>query len=92
MESLHEEAVLEFQNHNISEIVTPVDPDALERLLKQSNYDDKKTEYLVKGFRSGLILGNKGPHLRKNKSKNILLTVGTKVSLWNKVMKEVQMG
>ena len=55
------EQVLEHHNFNISEIITPVNPDVLKTLLTQSNYEQSKIDYLVKGFREGFSLGYEGP-------------------------------
>ena len=84
--------ILEYTNSNISDIITPVNPDVLLDLLTVSNYDAIKTKYLVDGFRYGFSIGYRGPTNRQDVSKNIPLTIGTKATLWNKVMKEVQLG
>ena len=74
-------------------IVTPIDPDGFEELLKQTGYDDNKTKYIINGFKFGFSLeyegGLKGC---KRLSPNLKLRVGNKTKLWNKVMKEVQLG
>ena len=42
-------------------IVTPVNIDRYEMLLKESNFNPKKTQYLVSGFKRGFSLGYRGP-------------------------------
>ena len=37
-------------------VVTPVDVDKFESLLKQSAYDEAETRYLINGFRNGFSL------------------------------------
>ena len=81
-----------FENFDISSIVSPVDADRLERLLKLTNYDKNETDYLVNGFRNGFDLEYTGPEDRQDVSKNLPFTVGNKIILWNKLMKEVKAG
>ena len=83
----------QFKNFNLTDIATPVDADELEKLLRRTNYDNKETRFLIKGFRKGFSLGYKGPKNRKDTSQNIPFTrVGDKVDMWNKIMKEVKLG
>ena len=42
-------------------------------------------------FKNGFELGYTGPTIRKNKSRNIPITVGSSLEMWNKIMKEVQL-
>ena len=74
------------------DINTPINTDELERLLKLTKYNKEETEFLIDGFRHGFSLGYQGPQKRKDLSDNIPITVGSKVDLWNKVMKEVSLG
>ena len=64
----------------------------LENLLKQSNYCPDKMQYLVKGFTRGFSIGYKGDKFVRRKAPNLKLRVGNNITLWNKVMKEVQLG
>ena len=74
-------------------IITPVDPDALESLLKETKFDSEKTSYLVNGFRHGFSLNYQGPLKEcKRLAPNWKLRVGNKTELWNKVMTEVELG
>ena len=84
--------VLWFENYNDSDIVTPVNVTVLEKLLIQSKYCTQKTKYLIKGFTEGFQLEYEGPRDQTRKSKNLNLRVGSKTELWNKVMKEVELG
>ena len=72
--------------------MTPVDADKLHELLVQSDYNSKETEFLVKGFKNGFDLGFSG-NLEgvRQYSPNLTLHVGSQVSLWNKIMKEVKL-
>ena len=80
-------------NLDLKNLITPVKADVLEKLLKQSNCDLDKTNYLVDGFKEGFKL-----HLRGNLKEcqrlapNLKLRVGSKLELWNKVMAEVELG
>ena len=80
----------EWENFDLDGIITPVNVDELEKLLVQTNYDKKETEFLVNGFRYGFDIGYKGPMNKKEFSNNIPLRVGNKKILWNKLMKEVK--
>ena len=63
----------------------------LEQYLYETEYDADETEFLVKGFREGFDIGYEGPVDRKDTSENIPLKVGSKLELWQKMMKEVKM-
>ena len=82
--------VMDFENFDLKNIVTPVKVDIYEQLLKDSGYDEAKTKYLVKGFRKGFSLCYKGPKKIKKKCPNLKLTVGSLIELWNKIMTEVK--
>lgn len=84
--------VLWFENYDLESIVTPVNAHQLEKLLHESNYDTEKTRFLVNGFRHGFELGYRGPAERQTYCKNKTLKVGNPLTLWNKVMKEVELG
>ena len=89
---IKEEEVDYYENFNLQDIITPVDADKLDQLLKQSNYNVKKTQYLVNGFRYGFSLGYEGEINKKRFAPNLKLRVGSKLELWNKVMAEVKLG
>ena len=62
-------------------------------MLKQSNYDKGKTEFLIQGFTHGFRIGYNGSTNCRDMSKNLpLRDMGTRTDLWNKVMKEVSLG
>ena len=86
-----EEEILEYQNFNITDIVTPVKVRELESLLKKTGYDKEKTHFLVQGFSKGFDIGYRGPKNRQDEAKNLPLRVGSKTKLWNKVMSEVKL-
>ena len=88
--SASQEKVLEYENLNLKDIVTPVKVGVYEQLLKESGYDKDKTRYLVSGFKSGFSSGYQGPKKVSREANNLILRVGSKTELWNKVMSEVQ--
>ena len=82
--------ILDYQNLDLKNIVTPVKVKIYESLLKQAGYEEQKTRYLVEGFTKGFSLCYQGPKKIARKAANLKLTVGSKFELWNKVMVEVQ--
>ena len=79
-----------FENYDWQKIQTPINVEALEQLLKESGYDRGKTRYLTEGFKRGFSIGHHGESERTDMAENLPLNnLGTKVDLWNKVMKEV---
>ena len=88
-----QEEILYFTNYNLSEIVTPVKADRLRSLLEDVGYDMEKTQYLFNEFTEGFSLCYQGPlSTGKRLAPNLKLRVGSKVELWNKMMKEVELG
>ena len=81
------ETVLWHENYNLSEIVTPVHAETLETLLHHT-----QTKFLIDGFKNGFSIGYEGVENIQLESKNLRLTVGSEVELWNKVMSEVKAG
>ena len=74
----------------MKDIVTPVNVQALESLLVESNYCQQQKAYLVSGFRNGFSLGYQGNEDVKLESPNLKFRgIGNDTILWNKVMKEV---
>ena len=85
------EDVLQYSNYDLDNIFTPVDSNELDKLLKESQYDNNKRKELVQGFRRGFDLGYRGKTRNiKQTAKNLKFTIGNKKELWNKVMKEVK--
>ena len=60
--------------------------------MKKWDYDKHLTDKLIQGFKEGFDFGYRGPKIRQHTSNNIPLQLGTKTDLWNKVMKEVEVG
>ena len=62
--------------------------------MKQTGYDSSETDFLVQGFKKGFTIGYKGAGNRTDTSENIPITpgVGSKHEMWDKVMKEAEMG
>ena len=87
-----EREILYYENFNVTDLVTPVKVDVLETLLKQSNYDQTETEFLVSGFTEGFSLGYHGEPKVRITTPNLKFRIGSPTILWNKVMKEVKAG
>ena len=64
----------------------------MEKILRDTNYDADKTEFLVRGFSEGFTLGYEGPLDMKLQSPNLRFQdgVGSELEMWNKIMKEVE--
>ena len=86
----HPEEVLYFENFDLENVITPVDVDKYEKLLKLYNYNSRKTNKLVNGFKYGFSIGYEGNHNVRITAPNLQLHVGNPTVLWNKVMKEVK--
>ena len=82
--------ILDFENLDLKNIVTPVKVKKYEHLLREAGYDKDKTNYLVEGFSKGFSLGYNGPKKVTRKAPNLKLSVGSHTELWNKVMIEVK--
>ena len=79
-------------NFDLQNLVTPVKPDVLDRLLREADMDPQKTEFLVGGgFQNGFDLCYRGPQARQSKSHNLPFTVENSLVLCKKLMKEVQL-
>ena len=73
--------------------MTPVKWKVLDKLLKDTNYDEEKPKFLVDGFKCGFNLMYQGKLQNcKRTAPNLKLRIGNKVELWNKVMNEVALG
>ena len=83
--------ILYYENYDLTNVVTPVNPDKLKQMLIESNYDEQKTQFLTDGFRNSFSLGYQGKQKIRLKSSNLELRVGSEIELWNKVMKEVKL-
>ena len=62
-----------------------------EKLLRMSNYDPVKSRKLIDGFTNGFSIGYCGKRNVRQTAPNLKLFVGSKIELWNKVMKEVKL-
>ena len=82
---------MQAHNDDLEHLVTPLDINQFEKLLKESQYDSKKTKFLIDGFRNGFDLGYLGDETVKMTAQNLKFTIGDKIELWNKVMKEVEL-
>ena len=81
-----------FVNHNLTDIVTPINTKVLAALFADSKYDEKETKFIMDGFCNGFSIGYNGPMSRQDRSANIPFTVGDKLNMWEKLMKEVKLG
>ena len=83
--------VLFYKNFNLTTIETPINVERLSNMLVDSGYNKDKTAFLIDGFTHGFHLGYEGPLQRTDFSANLPFRgVGSKLELWNKVMKEVE--
>ena len=78
------------ENFDLDNIVTPVDVNKLVQALQEVNYEKTEIEYLKKGFTEGFDIGYKGSKMRQSKAKNLPLSVGSPIELWNNIIKEVK--
>ena len=81
-----------FSNFDLCNIVTPINWQILGKLLLDSGYPQEETKKVVHGFRFSFDLGYEGPQNRCSTAPNLPFTVGNKIILWNKLMKEVSLG
>ena len=72
-------------------VVTPVNPSKFKNLLVESGYPEREIDFLYNGFTQGFDIGYRGP-IRgiQCKAPNLKLRVGSKIVLWNKIIKEVR--
>ena len=75
---LQEEPPDYFINHNLDNIVTPVNVEILVKLLKEADYAEQEISFLEDGFKNGFDIGYAGPIERHSETNNIPLRVGTK--------------
>ena len=82
--------VLWFENYDLDSIVTPVNATLFERLLKESQCDEDKIQFIANGFRNGFPLKFEGDQNVLRDAENLKLRIGSPTELWNKLMKEVK--
>ena len=72
-------------------VVTPVNPSKFKNLLVESGYPEREIDFLYNGFTQGFDIGYRGS-IRgiQCKAPNLKLRVGSKIVLWNKIIKEVR--
>ena len=83
-------APLYYENFDLQNIYTPVNPKILNEELKDVEFNADERRFLVNGFKTGFDLGYRSDKPVQLRSKNLKLTVGSQTELWNKVMKEVK--
>ena len=81
---------MNYSNFDLTNMVTPVKPRILKRLLQEAHFPRHKIKKLVSGFTHGFKLHYEGDKKVHIFSDNLKLYVGDKRILWNKVMKEVK--
>ena len=57
--------VKHFTNFDLDNIVTPVNAEALENILKDVGYDAENTTFLINGFKKGFDIGYEGTSIRQ---------------------------
>ena len=82
---------LYYQNYDFENVITPVNADKFVQLLQQTKYDESEIAFLEDGLRNRSDIGYEGPRDRQSSADNIPFSVGDKVELWNKLMKEVKL-
>ena len=87
----NQDEILYYENYDLQNVVTPVKVNRLIELLRKANYDTDEIQFLEQGFTNGFDIGYDGPQQRQSTADNIPFTIGDKVELWNKVMKEVKL-
>ena len=85
-----DEEILEYQEHEWQDIITPIKVHQFEEIFVQSGYDSGKMQQLIEGFSTGFSLGYEGPEDRQDESNNLPFHIGDHLQLFNKVMKEVK--
>ena len=80
-----------YENFDFDTVVSTVKAEKLIRELRSTNYNKEEIEFLKKGFNEGFDIHYEGPRIRQSTSENLPFTVGNKVELWNKLMKEVRL-
>ena len=87
---MHRQFILDFVNKDTHSIVTPINLKVYENLLRESQYDEEESKFLLDGFTQGFDVGYRGPWNRCDTANNIPLQVGTRADVWEKIMKEVE--
>ena len=81
-----------YENFDIDSVVTPLNVNEFERILKAENYNREKAKFLVDGFKYGFDLKYRGKTRGIQRfSPNLPFRIGNERILWNKVMREVQL-
>ena len=78
------ELQFEATNYDLQNIVTPVDVEALEKLLIETKYRSDERNFVVDGFRFGFPLQYRGPTKRRQTARNLPLNCGKAHNLWKK--------
>ena len=79
------------ENFDLTNIVTPVYPKKLLKLLRETSYDESESMYLYNRFKTGFDIGYWGPAECQSRSRNIPSRIGNEVELWNKLIKEIKL-
>ena len=77
------------ENWDLQNIITLVDADRLETLLRETNYNKTKTAYLINRFKNEFSIEYEGNREVQRTSPNLKFTIGDEFELWEKVMKGV---
>ena len=83
---------MDFSEYDWKEILTPINVTTLKQLLHETGYDDRLMTEIITGFSQGFDIGYRGPMERQNQSQNLPFHIGDELILWNKIMKEVELG
>ena len=88
----HNETILDCQpNYDLSNIYTVVKRIVFAQMLTEAGYDTEETQFIYNESTKGFPLGYAGPNNRQQKSPNMPRRYGSKIQLWNKMVKEVNL-
>ena len=86
--ALKEQILKCHPNYDLDNMHTIVRDDVFTRLLTEANYDPKEIEFISNGFSKGCY---RGPQQRQQRASNMPFRCGSKIQLWNKMIKEVNL-
>ena len=87
------ELPLYFENFNLQDIQTPVDAEKFKQILTESGYDKERISFLYQGFKECFSLQYEGNLKRVTRTApNLKFRVGSPLEMWNKIIKEVELG
>ena len=77
-------------NFDLVNIVTSLNVEIYEELLRRTHFNEAERRFLVDGFSNGFDIEYQGPTNRTDRSRNIPFSIGDKFEMWEKMMKETK--